>query len=240
MAPGPKVSVADLRGPGAPAAGGTARRHVLTARTGTVTLPVRTSDRRLELRGPPARAGHHRDRGRPDRGDAPQRRHRGRRHPALARVRRAVRRGRRAGRHAARGAARRRVRLPVPGGPGGDVLVPHPPGVAPRRAQGAVRDARRDAARGPAGSGARAGPDAAGAHVRRRHDPRRPGGTRRPRRPPRPAGATASDQHRLEPALVRRRRLALPAWWPSTAATSTSRARYARSGSACPPEAGTT
>ncbi|MEU7951573.1 multicopper oxidase family protein [Micromonospora chalcea] len=36
---GPKVSVADLRGPGAPAAGGTARRHVLTARTGTVTLP---------------------------------------------------------------------------------------------------------------------------------------------------------------------------------------------------------
>ncbi|MEV4692718.1 multicopper oxidase family protein [Micromonospora echinospora] len=35
----PQVSVADLRGPGAPAARGTARRHVLTARTGTVTIP---------------------------------------------------------------------------------------------------------------------------------------------------------------------------------------------------------
>src|SRR6266542_714787 len=94
--------------------------------------------------------------------------------------------------------------MPDPRHPGGDLMISPPPGFEPRRAQGAVRDPRRDATRPAAGGetccGRAVGSDSARAHIRRHRAHRGSGQAHRTRRTSRYAGAAAvintdSDPH---------------------------------------------
>ena len=129
-------------------AGTPQRRFTLTAqRQATVRLASGRSVEALSFNGTVPGPGAARARGRARRGDPAKQGRCRRRQRALARRRRAERRGRRRRRDPGRRSSRREPRLPLPGRPGRDVLVPRPPGIGDRGAARPLRRAR-DRARG--------------------------------------------------------------------------------------------